>query len=131
MKKKQHNSVRASALQITLALGLISISAILFASSVTSSPGIATGTSTRAVQPDTPMPDVVQLIGPVALNQDLRTNPYIAPNHEFEEKRLTRYPHPEIPIPTNPTSAYQPFESFMEQILSPMPQMPAPLLTFD
>jgi len=131
MKKKQHNSVRASALQITLALGLISLSAILFASSLTSSPGGANASSTTAIQPDTPMPDVVQLIGPVILNTDLRDLPYIAPSHEFEEKRLTRYPHPEIPTPTKPTSAYQRFESLMKQILSPMPQMPGPLLTFD
>src|SRR5207244_184509 len=54
MKKKQHNSVRASALQITLALGLISLSAILFASSLTSSPGGANASSTTAIQPDTP-----------------------------------------------------------------------------
>src|SRR2546428_688866 len=128
MKKKQHNSVRASALQITLALGLISLSAILFASSLTSSPGGANASSTTAIQPDTPMPDVVQLIGPVILNTDLRDLPYIAPSHEFEEKRLTRYPHPEIPTPTKPTSAYQRFESLMKQILSPMPQMPGPLL---
>src|SRR5919108_6444268 len=61
------------------------------------SPRGANASSTTAVQPDTPMPDVVQLIGPVILNQDLRDLPYIAPSHEFEEKRLTRYPHPQIP----------------------------------
>src|ERR1043166_3974352 len=77
MKKKQDNSLRASALQITLALGLISVSAILIASSLTSSAGAANGNSTTAGQPDTPMPDVVQLIGPVSLNQDLRALPYI------------------------------------------------------
>ena len=27
------------------------------------------------------------------------TSRYIAPSHEFEEKRLMRYPHPEIPTP--------------------------------
>src|ERR1043166_4339126 len=52
MKKKQDNSLRASALQITLALGLISISAILFASSLTSSPGGANAASATAGQPD-------------------------------------------------------------------------------
>jgi hypothetical protein len=129
MKKKRDNSVRASALHITLALGLISVSAILFASSLTFSPGGANASSATAAQPDTPMPDVVQLIGPVVLNKDLRDLPYIAPSHEFEEKRLTRYPHPEIPTPTEPTSAHQGFESLMKQIMSP--NMPAPLLTFD
>src|SRR3954471_3637951 len=131
MKKKQDNSVRASALQITLALGLISVSAFLFASSLASSPGGGNASSTTAIQPDTPMPDVVHLVGPVILNKDLRDLPYIAPSHEIEEKRLTRYPHPEIPTPTKSTSAYQQFESFMTQIMSPLPNMPAPLLTFD
>jgi hypothetical protein len=131
MKKKQDNSLRASALQITLALGLISISAILFASSLTSSAGAANGSSTTAGQPDTPMPDVVQLIGPVSLNQDLRALPYIAPSREFEEKRLMRYPHPEFATQPKPTSGYEHVESLMKQIMSPMPTMPAPLLTFD
>src|SRR5947207_15283411 len=131
MKKKRDNSVRASALHIILALGLISISAVLFASSLASSPGGVNGTFTTAVQPDTPMPDVVQIIGPVLLNKDLRDLPYIAPSREFEEKRLMRYPHPEIPTSTKQTSVYQRFESLMKQIMSPVPQMPAPLLTFD
>jgi len=131
MKKKQDNSVRASALQITLGLGLISVAAILFASSLTSSPAGANASSTTAVQPETPMPDVVQLIGPVILNADLRDLPYVAPSHEFEEKRLMRYPHPEIPTPTEPISAYQRFESLMKQVMSPLPNMPGPLLTFD
>src|SRR6266480_2686660 len=38
-------------------------------------------------------PDIVQMVGPVRLNQDLRNLPYIAPKEEFEEKRLMRYPH--------------------------------------
>src|SRR5450759_3838987 len=38
-------------------------------------------------------PDVVQMVGPVAQNQDLRSLPYIAPKPEFEERVLTRYPH--------------------------------------
>jgi hypothetical protein len=71
------------------------------------------------------------LVGPVILNTDLRDLPYIAPSHEFEEKRLMRYPHPEIPTPTKPTSAHERFESFMKEILPPLPNMPAPLVTFD
>src|ERR1051326_2685541 len=131
MKKKQNNSVRASVLHIILALGLVSVSAILFASSLSTSPGGTHGTSITAVQSDAPMPDVMQIIGPVLVNKDLRDLPYVAPSREFEEKRLTRYPHPEIPTLTKPTSAYQRFESLMKQVLSPMPEMPTPLLTFD
>jgi len=33
-------------------------------------------------------------MGPVIQNNDLRSLPYVAPNTEIEEKRLTRYPHP-------------------------------------
>jgi len=131
MKKKSAPQSAFFSLRLLIGLFLVLAgSAILFASSL-NSPGSVTAGSATAVQPGTPMPDVVQLIGPVTLNTDLRDLPYIAPSHEFEEKRLTRYPHPEIPTPTKPTSAYQRFESLMKQILSPMPQMPGPLLTFD
>ena len=81
-----------------------------------------------ANQPDGPA--VMPLVGPVMQNKDLRSLPYVAPNAEIEEKRLTRYPHPEIPSPTN-QSDYPRFESLMRQVLPPTPTMPAPLLTFD
>src|SRR5438477_12838320 len=42
--------------------------------------------------PGTQTPDVVQMVGPVRLDQDLRTLPYVAPKAEFEERRLMRYP---------------------------------------
>jgi len=80
--------------------------------------------------PGTQTPDVVRLMGPVIQNNDLRSLPYVAPNAEIEEKRLTRYPHPEIPSPTN-QSAYPRFETLVKQIAPPTPTMPAPLLTFD
>src|SRR5438874_12292917 len=97
MKQKQNSSTRASALQITLALSLTSVSAILFASSLSQ----PTGPGPNNPQPDRPMPDFAQLVGPVVQNIDLRDLPYVAPNPEIEEKRLTRYPHPEIPSPTS------------------------------
>src|SRR5260370_24312983 len=53
------------------------------------------GTNQQANQaaPGTQTPDVVQMVGPVRLDQDLRTLPYVAPKAEFEERRLMRYPH--------------------------------------
>src|SRR5437899_12329363 len=39
--------------------------------------------------PGTQAPDVVQMVGPVRLDQDLRSLPYVAPKKEFEERRLT------------------------------------------
>ena len=64
------------------------------------------------------------------LNQDLRTLPYIPNEGEIEERRLTRYPHPEIPSPTS-QSDFQRFDALVKQILPPTPKMPAPSLTFD
>ena len=86
MKKKEKNSTRAFALRIALALALTSISAILLASSFTP-PAVGP-------QPDRPTPDVVAMAGPVSQDLDLRALPYIAPNEENEERRLTRHPFP-------------------------------------
>src|SRR5215472_13472936 len=49
---------------------------------------------TQQDAPGTQRPDVVQLIGPVTMNQDLRNLPYVAPKQKEEERRLTRYPFP-------------------------------------
>src|SRR6266540_6617032 len=48
---------------------------------------------TQQDAPGTQRPDVVQMVGPVMLNQNLRDLPYVAPKEEFEERVLTRYPH--------------------------------------
>ena len=83
-------------------------------------------------QPGRPQPDVVAMIGPVALNQDLRNLPYIPPKEEFEEKPLTRYPHPGTGLPPQAeTSGFQWLQSLIKGILRPVPNMPGPLLTFD
>jgi len=71
-------------------------------------------------------PDVVQMVGPVAQNQDLRSLPYIPPNREVEERRLTRYPHPETGSPERQGSF-----PLIRKLLRPAPTMPLPLLTFD
>src|SRR6478752_5836291 len=128
MKKKQNKSHGASAFQIALAVALVSISAILFASSLSQPAG--RGSSPQNPQTDRPMPDVVRMVGTVIQNNDLRSLPYIAPNTEIEEKRLTRYPHPEIPSPTSQFD-FPRFDELMKQILPPTPKMPAPSLTFD
>jgi hypothetical protein len=77
-------------------------------------------------------PKVVQLIGPVALNQDLQNLPYIPGNGEIEGPRLTRYPFPLSGRPgKSGTSAFPQFQSLLAKILTPTPTMPPPLLTFD
>ena len=48
----------------------------------------------RQDAPGTQRPDVVQMVGPVMLNADLRNLPYIPNEGETEERRLTRYQFP-------------------------------------
>jgi hypothetical protein len=77
-------------------------------------------------------PDVVRLVGPVAMNTDLRRLPYVAPHGEIEHQRLTRYPFPLSGRPErSETSTYPQFRSLLEKIFRPVPNMPPPLLTFD
>ena len=72
--------------------------------------------------PGTQTPDVVRMVGPVRLNQDLRNLPYVAPKPEFEEQPLTRYPHG-----TGQAAPY--VQQLLENIWRPT--MPSPLLTFE
>jgi len=79
-------------------------------------------------------PDIVQMVGPVRQDQDLRSLPYVAPKPEFEERRLTRYPHPgtgqtNALSSANGTSAY--VQQLIKNIWRPAPTMPGPLLTFE
>src|SRR6266513_306640 len=86
----------------------------------------------NGTQPPSGPPDMVQMVGPVALNQDLRSLPYIAPTTEIGERRLTRYPLPETETPTkSETSRFTQFKSLIKGIFRAMPKMPPPLLTFD
>ena len=82
--------------------------------------------------PGTQKPDVVQMIGPVVMNQDLRNLPYVAPKQKEEEKRLTRYPFPlagsDAPAGSG-TSAY--VKRLLKNVFRPAPRMPGPLLTFE
>src|SRR5947207_8539591 len=86
---------------------------------------------TQQDAPGTQRPDVVQMIGPVALNQDLRSLPYVPPKEEFEERRLMRYDHtqPGGPPPLPPSSPF--LKKLMKELFRPAPNMPGPLLTFE
>ena len=83
--------------------------------------------------PGTQHPDVVRMIGPVVMNEDLRNLPYVAPKQkEEEERRLTRYPFPlaGIDAPAGPgTSAY--VKRLLKNLWRPTSTMPPPLLTFE
>src|SRR5919197_570461 len=97
----------------------------------------ATNSSTNDALPGTQTPDVVRLVGPVVLNQDLRDLPYVPPKPEFEERILTRYPHgtgqpgaTEAPAGIA-TSGLAYVQTLLKNLWRPTPTMPSPLLTFE
>src|SRR5205809_4759485 len=133
MKKKSTSQSAFFNLRVLIAavfcLGALAVA--LFAQTKSARPIQQSNRSVDAQDaPGTQAPDVVRSTGPVIQNNDLRSLPYVAPNSEIEEKRLTRYPHPEIPNSTN-QSDYPRFEALVKQITPPTPTMPAPLLTFE
>ena len=65
--------------------------------------------------PGTQTPDVVRMVGPVRMNQDVRSLPYVAPKAEFEERRLTRYPR----LGTGETSAVKYVQAALNNICAP------------
>ncbi len=73
-------------------------------------------------------PDVVQLIGPVRLDQRLKDLPYIPPAPHIE-KRL-RKPYEKRGASRSQTPGLARFESLINGMLQPVPSMPSPLLTF-
>jgi len=83
--------------------------------------------------PGAQRPDVVQMIGPVTMNKDLRSIPYVPQTREREERRLTRYPFPlagaDAPAGSGRTSAY--VRRLLKSLWRPTPTMPGPVLTFE
>src|SRR4029450_1432335 len=92
------------------------------------------GTKQAAANQDAPgtqRPDVVQMIGPAMMNQDLRSIPYVPATREREEIRLRRHPIVEgFPPPALPPSCPW-LQTLMKRIIRPAPTMPGPLLTFE
>jgi hypothetical protein len=77
-------------------------------------------------------PKVVRMVGPVVMSTDLRNLPYVPPSAEIEGPRLTRHPFPLSGRPgKSGPSAFPQSQSLLERILTPIPNMPPPLLTFD
>jgi hypothetical protein len=85
--------------------------------------------------PGTQSPDVVRMVGPVRLDQDLRSLPYIPQKPREEERRLTRYPY----LGTGQTNAPSGYgisglayvQRLLKNLWRPAPTMPPPLLTFE
>src|SRR5947208_11259118 len=85
--------------------------------------------------PGTQTPDVRRMVGPVRLDQDLRSLPYVAPKKVFEERRLTRYPHLGTGQASAPSgyalSGLKYVQALLKNIWRPTPMMPGPLFTFE
>src|SRR5262245_45962816 len=89
--------------------------------------------------PGSQIPDVIPMVGPVVLDQDLRTLPYVAPakkEKQFEDKGpLSRYPH----LERDQTSSQSGYESataglptvqkLLKNLWRPAPAIPPPLPT--
>jgi hypothetical protein len=77
-------------------------------------------------------PNVMRLVGPVRLDQDLRTLPYVPNEAEIGERQLRIFPFPlSGGRAGSRASAYPQFQSLLEKIVRPVPTMPPPVLTFD
>ena len=109
-----------------LAAVFIALAGLYFGSSkAQAQPGAGSGNSPNG-------PDVVRLVGPVRLDQDLRTLPYVPNEGENEERRLMINPFPLSGGPRRPgTSAFPQSQSLLQKIFRPVSNMPPPLLTFD
>jgi hypothetical protein len=87
--------------------------------------------ATNQASPGTQTPDVVRMVGPVCLDQDLRSLPYIPPAERIEKRRLTRYPQSDTgALPPRETSLPW-LQSLLRGLFRPTPTMPLPLLTFE
>ena len=73
------------------------------------------------------------MVGPVRLDQDLNSLPYIPPKAEFEERVLTRYPHPGTGNePLGPSVKCPDLTAtLLKSVWQPAPTIPPPLLTFE
>src|SRR5262249_15425121 len=136
MKKKSTSKSAFFNLRILIAsvLGVVGIFvAMLGMGAFSSAFAQRQGPKTKQDAPGTQRPDVVQMVGPVRMDKDLRDLPYVAPKGEFEERRLMRYPHNGTGKPTAPsgTSGESYVQKLLNNIWRPTPRMPGPLLTFE
>ena len=96
MKKKSTSKSAFFNLRVLIAsvFCLIGVFVALVGSGAFAQTKNANNSRSAQASPGTQTPDVVQMVGPVRLDQDLRNLPYVAPKEEFEEQRLRRYPFP-------------------------------------
>src|SRR4030095_13513238 len=114
MKKKSTSHSAFFNLRVLIAsiICLAGVAVALFAmgafSSVFAQPRGTNNNQSRPKQdaPGTQAPDVVRMVGPARLNQDLRTLRSTAKEAETEARRLTRYKFPGTgPLPSAPETS--------------------------
>jgi len=140
MKRKSTSHSAFFNLRVLIAsvICLAGIAVALFAtgsfSSAFAQPRRTNNSQSRPKQdaPGTQTPDVMPMVGPVRLNQDLRRLPYVPKEAETEARRLTRYKFPGTgPLPSAPETSSPRVKSLINDLLRSVPSMPAPLLTFE
>src|SRR4029450_3444176 len=121
---------------IASVLCLFGVFVALFAQGNRTKPTQTNRSGSAQDAPGTQRPDVVQMVGPAIMNQDLRSIPYVpAARKEREERRLTRY----VPLNTGQTSAPSGYttsglkyvQALLKNLWRPAPTMPGPLFTFE
>src|SRR5215471_13559479 len=137
MKKKSTSQSAFFNLRILAAsvFSVLGIAVALFAQGSRTKQAQTSRSGTPQDSPGTQKPDVVQMVGPVMMNQDLRSIPYVPARKEHEERRLTRY----VPLNTGQTSAPSGYrtsglkyvQALLKNLWRPAPTMPGPLLTFE
>ena len=133
MKKKSTSQSAFFNLRILTAsvFCLLGIAVALFAQGNRTKQTQQSTRSNRAQDaPGTQKPDVVQMVGPARLNQDLRNLPRGPIREERDERVLTRYPHGTGAPPALPPSSPW-LQRLIKGLSRPTPKMPGPLLTFE
>src|ERR1700745_3270396 len=131
---KKRSSARDAFINLRVVLGIIfggvGICLALVSFGMFSKASAQTRTQSKST---TASPEIVQMVGPVSLDQDLRNLPYVAPKEEFEERVLTRYPHPGTGQPEGPSQKCPDIAALLlNNVLPPTePTLPPPLLTFE
>ena len=136
MKKKSTSKSAFFNVRVLIAsvLCLFGIAVALFAQGRGTKQTQQTGRSSGAQDaPGTQRPEVIELIGPVRLD-NVNKLPYIAPEPEFETEVMMRYPHGHGEPgaqPGNRGSGLTYLQRLLKNLWRPTPAMPAPILTFE
>lgn len=112
---------------------LFLVAAVIAAIAAVAFPGLAA--KARSAAPTANIsgaPDVMRLVGPIRLDQDLRTLPYVPSEGEIQERQRRIFPFPlSGGRASSRASGFPRFQSSLEKIIRPVPPMPPPVLTFD